>query len=182
MLTYTYAQVALLLEQRKTQTTLFAITDYFRDCLLEKQHADQCQLEHMLDRLIQFAAFRHQRHVELYVIPEIRKTTREADALLSALDALCTTSEVKLTRAKEGIRFAFLQGDSAVKELCKQIHECCNHLIERLAREESEVFPLACRVISSDGWFHIASQLISHIEEALRPRMAHTVAEIRETA
>jgi hemerythrin-like domain-containing protein len=47
--------------------------------------------------------------------------------------------------------------------------ECyCENLLERLEREEKELFPIAQRVISTDGWFRLASQFISHNEEIHR--------------
>ncbi len=180
MLTYTYSQVTLLLEQQKAQNALSSIRDFFQNGESDSHNIDQQGFQKMLDNLIEFDALRHRRHLELYVFPAIQEATHEADSLLAELDFLSSTSIEILTQVKTQLKIAFVQGGAPVRKLCGAIKECCDNLLERLAREENELFPIAWRVISNDRWFQIASQIISHSEGSRRTRPAHSKTPMHE--
>jgi hypothetical protein len=173
MLTYTYSLVTLSVEQKKARKLLIDIRDQFQRCIREKQCTNLHCFETALDRLIRFDASHHRRNVELYVIPAIQEATREADGLLIELDGLSDMSARILVRVCERMPFLSMHDDREIRELCGAMETYCENLLERLEREENELFPIAQRVISHDGWFQLASQFISHNEEIHRNNFLH---------
>jgi hemerythrin-like domain-containing protein len=165
MLTFTYSLVTLSVEQKKAKNVLITVQEHFRNCMKEQQCIDQNCFESALNQLARFDESHHRRNVELYVIPAVQEATREADPLLAELESLSAQSEAILKSVRARVKFAFQQGSVGIKELCSAMDVYCHNLLRRLAKEEEELFPVAQRVISSEGWFVLASQFISHNEE-----------------
>ncbi|HYD78370.1 MAG TPA: hypothetical protein VEC06_01050 [Paucimonas sp.] len=183
MLTYTYSVVTLLVEQKKARKQLTDIRDQFQHCICESRCTNLQCFETALHRLIRFDASHHRRNVELYVIPAVREATREADALLAELDALSESSAQILEQVCERIQCLDERNDyREIKELCGAMECYCENLLERLEREEKELFPVAQRVISHDGWFQLASQFISHNEEIHRSHLLRAQPPLAEGA
>jgi len=168
MLTYTYALVTLTVEQKKARQLLTELRERFQHCDCGERCTRQQCFERTLQRLIRFDASSHRRNVELYLIPAVRAAEPGASALIDELDALSAASARILEHVCERIEFAAAGQDHAFRELCGAMQCYCDNLLERLDREERELFPLARRVLSQDGWFHLASQFISHSEELQR--------------
>jgi hypothetical protein len=168
MLTYTYSLVTLQVEQKKACNLLTDIRNQFQACICDKQCTNLHCFEAALDKLIRFDASHQRRNIELYVIPAVQEATREADELLIELDALSDMSARVLDRVCERIQDLREHDEKDIRELCGAMECYCENLLERLEREEKELFPIARRVISHDGWFQLASQFISHSEEIHR--------------
>jgi hemerythrin-like domain-containing protein len=168
MLTYTYSLVTLLVEQKKARKLLTEIREQFVKSICDRERANLYCFEATLDRLIRFDASHHRRNIELYVIPAVQDATREADDLLIELDALSNRSARVLEQVRERMQYLGKYDDREIRELCGAMECYCETLLERLEREQNELFPIAQRVISYEGWFRLASQFISHNEEIHR--------------
>lgn len=163
MLTATYSLVALSVEQEKAQTGLCALEEFIR-----KNSADPIQvspeaLEAALNEFARFDQYCQERKVEIFVIPALRKATREADPLLEELESLSRQGHSLLSRARDGLRNAFQQGRTKVEELCRSLQQYCAHLFQRLQKEQ-EVVQMAQRVIPAEEWFDIAAQFLTYDE------------------
>jgi hemerythrin-like domain-containing protein len=161
MLTATYSLVALSVEQQKACGTLSALRQYIKNSSRELKDADSTCLESAVDKLSEFDQYCHQRKVEVYVIPAIRKATREADCLLAELESLSAMGFSILRSVRDRLRMAFEQGAVKIEELCSSMELYCNNLYQRLVKEE-ELLQIAQRVISLEEWFAIAASFLSH--------------------
>lgn len=174
MLTYTYSLVTLLVEQKKARKLLTQIRDEFQKCLRDKHYSNLHCFEAAVDKLVRFDASHHRRNVELYVIPAVQEATHEADMLLTELEALSNMSARVLEQVCERMQYLCEHEKNEIRELCGAMECYCENLLERLEREEKELFPIAQRAISYDGWFRLASQFISHSEEVHRTNLIRT--------
>jgi hemerythrin-like domain-containing protein len=170
MLTYTYSQVTLSLEQQKARNMLRAIREGFGD-LAAAEDAALSAFNTLVDRLIEFDTLRHRRIVEMYLIPAVCEATREADTLLAQLDFLSASGVRLFEQVKSQTAISPCQDPATRAALCAEMERYCDSLLQRLDMEEQQLFPIARRVISTDGWFHIASQFISHREEMRQSRV-----------
>ena len=165
MLTVTYALVTLSVEQKKSRGTLSSLQEQIQLCAEKRGPGDRSCIESILYRLVQFDEACHWRNLELYVIPALRRPTNEAHALIAELEALSSMGENILRSVRSRLRQAYEQGNDGIKELCCAMERYCHSLLQRLAKEENELLPMAQRIISSDEWFDIAAQFISHDAE-----------------
>lgn len=161
MLTATYSIVALKVEQKKARWNLSALQHTIMNSLRNLKNASGLDIESMLNRLTQFEQYCHQRKMEIFVIPALRKITHEADSLLEELDSLSSSSLAILRSLREKLQEAMRQGALKIDELCSSLELCCAHLYRRLTKEE-ELVQIAERVIPSDEWFGIAAKFMSH--------------------
>jgi hypothetical protein len=132
-------------------------------------------LESAIDKLSEFDQYCHSRKVELYVIPAIRKATREADPLLAELESLSLHGLCILRSLREGMLNALEQGKEKMEELCSSMELYCAKLYQRLIKEE-ELVNIAQRVISMDEWFSIASDFLS--DDAARGRPGNRMQQM----
>lgn len=177
MLTFTYSFVTLLVEQQKARQALQAVRKQFAECSCRQACSSRHCFESALAALIRFDASHHRRTIEQHLIPEIRDAGEEADALLAELDALSEASAALLRRIGERLQVVRDDADPLLAELCGAMIRCCDHLLERIEREEQELFPLAQRTISSDGWFRLASRLISEHQDGRRSAPHHLMRQ-----
>lgn len=160
MLTATYSVIAMTVEWQNAHGSLAAIE---QDISQRKQHPvriDSLVLESTVDKLSQIAQSSHSRQLEQYVIPEIKKSTAEADALLDELDTLKVRGMALLRSVRDRLQSVFEQGLDVVEELCSSLQLYCKMFYERLNREERLV-EIAQRVIPAEGWFSIAVDLLA---------------------
>lgn len=178
MLTTTYALLTLSIEQKKERGFISRLLQYLKHYATKPQEIDPLHLQTQLEELVRFAELRHQHKVEDCLIPAVREATREADGLLAELDSLKRSGGNMLRATRRRLRLAFDQGGAQVKMLCFTLERYCWNVLERLAREERELLPLAQRVISSEQWFAIGSTFLSHdarLLEGRRASAAHAV-------
>lgn len=174
MLTTTYSLIALSVEQKNARGSLSALRQYIKSSADNLDDSNPVALESAVDKLSQFDQYCHERKVEMYVIPAIRKATREADSLLAELEQLSSASVNILRSVRDGLRSACEQGATKIEELCSSMERYCNNLYQRLVKEE-ELFRIAQRVISIDEWFAIAADFLSYDAEIdRRKRHFHT--------
>jgi hypothetical protein len=165
MLTVTYALVTISVEQKKARGMLSVLQQQIERNAQELKAPDRSCFESVLYQLVQFDEACRWRNVERYVIPTLRRVSKEADALISELDALSCRADGILRSVRGRARQAFEQGTDGIGELYRSMEQYCHNLFQRLAKEEEELLPIAQRVIPSEEWFDIAAQFISHDAE-----------------
>ncbi len=167
MLTVTYSIIALKIEQNRARWTFSSIQQFILNGIRNIKSAGSIDIDAMLTRLNQFEQYCHQRKVEVFVIPTLRKFTREADALLEELDRLNAASLSLLRSLQEKLQQALRSGAAVVEDICTSLEQCCTHFYRRLAREE-ELVEIAERVMPSEAWFGIAESFLSVDGRALQ--------------
>lgn len=161
MLTATYAILTLSVEQKKTVSLFSTLQQYFQSGSANLQGIDPDSLEPVLHQLAQFDASCHRRKIDVYIIPAIQRITKDADSLLAELETLSSRGANILRAVREHLQQAIEQGFVQIKELCCAMECYCHSLLQRLAKEEAELFPLAQRIITSEEWFSIGANFLS---------------------
>ncbi|MGE5621764.1 MAG: hypothetical protein ACM3WS_01215 [Bacillota bacterium] len=110
------------------------------------------------NKLLMIDRYCHERKIERHVIPAIRHACTDADALLDRLDTLSVEALRILRYAYNQIRRAVDGGDVDPEMLIAAMELYCLRMLERLALEEDELFPVARRVLSHDEWFRLAAR------------------------
>jgi hypothetical protein len=165
MLTLTYALVALSVEQKKVQGSLLELQHRMQREKSRGVLADIGNFETLLKQFLHLDETCRFRNIELYVLPAIRSATSDADSILAEIEALTSMGRIILKNVGTRMRQAFAQGALEVEDLCNSLEMYSQQLMKRLTMEETHLLPVAQRVISSDEWFDIAAQFISHESE-----------------
>lgn len=176
MLTATYSLVAISAEQKNARSILSKLQQHIHNILHDLQGINRSCIESALVKLEQFEEYCHQRKVEIYVIPAIRKTTREADPILAELESLSSKSMSILQSLHEQLRLVFDQGILEINKLCSSMEMYCHNLLKRLAKEEEELFPIVRGLLPIEEWFHIASKFLSDDAKAKRSAALKSLA------
>ncbi len=154
MLTSTYTLVALSIEQAGARHGLQALLERWQAGGRYHAEPTRRQVELACDALrVAFHAC-HWRKLDKFVIPALRRAGA-ARALLAELDAL---SLAAIEARADAHAAAAVQGGG----FSAAIARCCTLLLERLEREERELFPLARSHVPSEVWFAIANQMLAH--------------------
>lgn len=163
MLTTTYSIMLLDAEQQKARGFLARLEQHLHtrprtDC----EEIDTGWLRDGVVKLMAAYSFTYERKIELYVIPSLRKTPRDAQALLDAID----TMDDYVTRILE---YVYKQFQRAVDGVCIDLETLqgtmqlfCRQMLERFLIEEQKLLPLARQLLSEDDWFDIASRCLTH--------------------
>jgi hypothetical protein len=161
MLTLTYALVALSVEQRKVKGRVLELQQDIQVERKQRLLTNQAHVESLVSQFIRLDEACRSRNIERYVLPAIRSATAEADSLLADIDALTLMGRITLKTVHARLRQAATRGSFELDFLCDSLQQYCQDMLKRLELEESQVLPLAQRVISSDEWFDIAARFIS---------------------
>jgi hypothetical protein len=167
MLTVTYSIIALKIEQNRARWTFSSIQQFILNGIRNLKSAGGIDVDAMLSRLDQFEQYCHQRKMEVFVIPTLRKFTSEADALLEELDRLNAASLSLLRSLHDKLRQALRSGAAVIDDICSSLEQCCAHFYRRLAHED-ELVQIAERVMPTEAWFGIAESFLSVDGRALR--------------
>lgn len=179
MLTATYTLVALSVEQANVRLSLVSFQKYVKSTLTRQQDLTLSQLEYAcetLERLYQACSW---RKVELYLIPVLRQATRRADQLLDELSRLNALALDVVRRLKDGAGRggphdgrdeADTQGHGHVAAFCDAVDSFCSALLQRLEKEEQELFAIARSAICGDAWFALANKLLAHDAQVAEAR------------
>jgi hypothetical protein len=167
MLTATYSIVALKAEHKKARWTFSSIQQYIRKGICNIRAARKIDFEQMLNQLAQFEKYYVERKIQVFLIPALRKLTREADSLLDEIETLSARSHALLKSLRERIQEGLHQGRVRIEEVCCSLELCCSNFYRRLAREE-ELVQIAERLIPSEAWFGIAANFLSHDASRLK--------------
>src|SRR5471032_2927408 len=163
MLTATYTLVALSVEQASVRVGLLALRHYARSTLVRQNRISLRQLEYACATLDQLYQACHWRKIEIYLIPAIRGGSERADQLLDELSRLNQAALDAFRKLQERIMGVDGGVETQVAQVCDGIETFCAALLQRLEKEEQELFALARRVICGEAWF-------AHANEARRTR------------
>ncbi len=161
MLMTTYSLAALSVEQKNARNILSNLQMQIQEILRDLQSINQHCVENALMKLEQFEEYCHKRKVEIYLIPALRKVTREADTILAELESLSSRGMHILHSLHEQLRAAFDQGLSEVRKVCSAMELYCHNLLKRLSKEEDELLPISRGLLPTEEWFDIAAKLLS---------------------
>ena len=194
MLTATYTLVALSVEQANVRLSLLSFQKYVQSTLTRQQSLTLAQLEYACETLERLYQACNWRKVELYLIPALRQATQRADQLLDELSRLNSLALDVVRRLKDGAgqaapcggRPAAEPGLDDVREcgpvsqsahvsaFCEAIDSFCTTLLQRLEKEEQELFAIARSAICGDAWFAIANKLLVHDARMAEARRSGT--------
>lgn len=161
MLTATYSLVAIAAEQDNARRRLHRLQQYIHAAWKGLQNMDFGFLEAALNKLVQFDKYCRTRKVEMYLIPALRNTDREADALIAELDGISAAGMSILSSIGDQLGAAFYAGRVHFTEIYRSMELYCCKLSLRLEKEERVLLPMARRLLSTEEWFAIAAQFLS---------------------
>ena len=171
MLTATYALVALSVEQASVRLNLLAFQQYVRSTLMQQNSVTLAQLEyacHSLSTLYQACQW---RKTERYLITALRAATERADQLIEELNRLNQSALAAVRALQEQATALADAGEGQVQRFSDNIEAFCTAMLQKLEKEEHELFALARNSIAGDAWFSLANQLMLHdkrVEELKR--------------
>ena len=174
MLTATYILVSLSVEQASIRMSLLAFQKYMQVQLRQQSRLSLAQLQYTGDWLNRLYQGGYWRKVEMYLIPAMRQATPHADGLLNGLlDELnglnhAALESINVVQQRAGATLDCSEQQS--EQLCAAIDAFCTALLQRLEKEERELFALARKVIVGEAWFAIAYQFLAHDARAQEAR------------
>lgn len=170
MLTATYILVSLSVEQASIRMSLLAFQKYMQVQLRQQSRLSLAQLQYTGDWLNRLYQGGYWRKVEMYLIPAIRQATPHADGLLNELNGLNHAALESINLVQQRAGAALDSSEQQAEQLCAAIDAFCAALLQRLEKEERELFALARKVIVGEAWFAIAYQFLAHDARAQEAR------------
>lgn len=170
MLTATYILVSLSVEQASIRMSLLAFQKYMQVQLRQQSRLSLAQLQYTGDWLNRLYQGGYWRKVEMYLIPAIRQATPHADGLLNELNGLNHAALESINVVQQRAGAALDSSEQQAEQLCAAIDAFCVALLQRLEKEERELFALARKVIVGEAWFAIAYQFLAHDARAQEAR------------
>ena len=170
MLTATYILVSLTVEQASIRMSLLAFQKYMHAQLRQQSELNLAQLQYAADWLSRLFQGGYWRKVEMYLIPAIRQATPHADGLLNELNGLNHAALESINVVQQRAGAAIDTSGLQAGQLCAAIDAFCAALLQRLEKEERELFALARKVIVGEAWFAIAYQFLAHDARAREAR------------
>lgn len=152
MLTSTYTLVTLSIEQASARIGLQSLLERWQPSAWQHAMPTSREIKLACDALRVAFDNCYWRKLDKFVVPALRRAGAAA-GLLAELDAL-TLAAIEARADAHAAAAVHDPGFGAALE------RCCNLLLERLEREERELFPLARVHVPSDVWFAIANQML----------------------
>ena len=177
MLTATYTLVALSVEQANVRLSLLSFQKYVQSTLLRQQRLTLSQLEYACETLERLYQACHWRKIELYLIPALQNATEQANQLLDELSRLNQSALSVIRRLQADLDSAVEYSEQQVAEICESIETFCSVLLQRLEKEEKELFTIARTTIGGEAWFDIANKFLAHDAQVVEARRVPASAE-----
>ena len=177
MLTATYTLVALSVEQANVRLSLLSFQKYVQSTLLRQQRLTLSQLEYACETLERLYQACHWRKIELYLIPALQDATEQANQLLDELSRLNQSALSVIRRLQAELDSAVEYSEQQVAEVCESIETFCSVLLQRLEKEEKELFTIARTTIGGEAWFDIANKFLAHDAQVVEARRVPASAE-----
>ena len=162
MLTATYTLVALSVEQSSVRVSLQALQKMLQTNFVHQTALTPGQVSAACEAVKRVYESCHWRKLDRFLIPAIRKATHEADKLLQDLDELGRAAADAVGVLLIRLGSMAVDSHSAVIQFCSALESFCSATLERLEREERDLFPVARAVISGEAWFSIANEMLAH--------------------
>lgn len=182
MLTETYTLVALSVEQTSLRAGLQSLQKLLETNFSHRSALTATQVEYACDAARSLFQGCHWRKLDKFLVPAIRHATGGADQLLLELDRLTNDAADAMATAIGCAAEGALDSAVRVSRFCGALNRFCTPLLDRLEREEDELFCVAREVISGEAWFGIANQLLAHDAYQLETRSDHAGWHVRRTA
>ena len=170
MLTATYILVSLSVEQASIRMSLLALQKYMHVQLRQQSRLSLAQVQYAGDWLSRLYQGGYWRKVEMYLVPAIRQAAPHADGLLNELNGLNHVALESINVVQQRAGAAIDHSELQAEQLCAAIDAFCAALLQRLEKEERELFALARKVIVGEAWFAIAYQFLAHDARAQEAR------------
>ena len=170
MLTATYILVSLSVEQASIRMSLLAFQKYMQVQLRQQSRLSLAQLQYTGDWLNRLYQGGYWRKVEMYLIPAIRQAAPHVDGLLDELNGLNHAALDSINVVQQRAGAAIDHTELQAEQLCAAIDAFCAALLQRLEKDERELFVLARKVIVGEAWFAIAYQFLAHDARAQEAR------------
>ena len=170
MLTATYILVSLSVEQASIRMSLLAFQKYMHVQLRHQSQLSLAQLQYAGDWLNRLYQGGYWRKVEMYLIPAIRQAAPHADGLLDEINGLNHAALESINVVQQRAGAAIDHSELQAEQLCAVIDAFCAALLQRLEKEERELFALARKVIVGETWFAIAYQFLAYDARAQEVR------------
>ncbi|SFF94258.1 Hemerythrin HHE cation binding domain-containing protein [Duganella sp. CF458] len=177
MLTATYTLVALSVEQANVRLSLLSFQKYVQSTLLHQQRLSLSQLEYACETLERLYQACHWRKIELYLIPALQNATEQANQLLDELSRLNQSALSVIRQLQAELDSAVECSEQQVREICESIETFCTVLLQRLEKEEKELFAIARATIGGEAWFDIANKFLAHDAQVVEARRVPASAE-----
>jgi hypothetical protein len=162
MLTATYTLVALSVEQTSVRVSLQSLQNYVQNNLRSQAALTPAQVEYACGTLKRLYENCHWRKLDKFVIPAIRRATRACDDLLAELESLSEAAADAMAAALRAIEAGALEPQARLRAFCAAIERFCGALLQRLEREEQELFKAAGSLVPGEAWFAVANQMLAH--------------------
>jgi hemerythrin-like domain-containing protein len=159
MLLATYALATLEIEQKCERTTIRFLQDLLAQALASDKF-DCAALTTQCERLIMLAEFRHWRRLESVLFPALRSASDEATRSLQTLENLGQAGIEMLPLLRKALRPTANSGRRQVARVGRRVNAYCENLLQRLACEEEQLFPLAQRILPMDAWFRVGTAFL----------------------
>ncbi len=177
MLTATYTLVALSVEQANVRLSLLSFQKYVQSTLLRQQRLTLSQLEYACETLERLYQACHWRKIELYLIPALQNATEQANQLLDELSRLNQAALAVIRRLQSELDLASEHSERQVADICAAIETFCTVLLQRLEKEEKELFSIARTAIGGEAWFDIANKFLAHDAQVVEARRSPAAAD-----
>ncbi|WP_426089073.1 hypothetical protein [Janthinobacterium sp. PSPC1-1] len=154
--------------------SLLAFQKYMQVQLRQQSRLSLAQLQYTGDWLNRLYQGGYWRKVEMYLVPAIRQAAPPADGsldgLLNELNGLNHVALESINLVQQRAGAAIDHSELQAEQLCAAIDAFCAALLQRLEKEERELFALARKVIVGEAWFAIAYQFLAHDARAQEAR------------
>ncbi|WP_342113659.1 hemerythrin domain-containing protein [Pseudoduganella sp. OTU4001] len=145
--------------------------------LLRQQRLSLSQLEYACETLERLYQACHWRKIELYLIPALQNATEQANQLLDELSRLNQAALSVIRRLQAELDTATDRSEQQVTDICASIESFCTVLLQRLEKEEKELFAIARHAIGGEAWFDIANKFLAHDAQVVEARRTPASAE-----
>ncbi|KQZ44817.1 hypothetical protein ASD58_00720 [Duganella sp. Root1480D1] len=157
--------------------SLLSFQKYVQSTLLRQQRLTLSQLEYACETLERLYQACHWRKIELYLIPALQNATEQANQLLDELSRLNQSALSVIRRLQAELDSAADYSEQQVTEICESIETFCTVLLQRLEKEEKELFTIARATIGGEAWFDIANKFLAHDAQVVEARRVPASAD-----
>lgn len=162
MLTTTYSLIVFSTEQNGIRTKIASLRDHIQQAMRGISAMDNAIIDDVLTQLNHFHECAQSRKVDIYLITRMRQMSQHAASLLAELESLGLLSLNILRSIREKLAQAIERGGLRVAELQEAVELYCAAALQKVDKEENELFPMASRLLTAEDWFQVARQLLSH--------------------
>lgn len=171
MLTITYSLIAMAAEQERARGLLSQLQQCLQAAWRGLQAVDLAFLETAFSKLVRLEEYRRIRKLELHLTPTLRAAVREAEHLIAELDLLSGRCRDIVRHVGKQLAALRAFGMRNVNEPVQAMDTYCTCLFARFEKEETQLLPLAQRLLSVEEWFALATNFLGEREAVFKDRI-----------